>query len=277
VADFNGVEKTRSNGNKYYVNEMDCTPKYGSFTYRDANSATVGITSNDHVFVKGYSQLYITIPSTSKATAKNGATIKKYVITCDTLRAEKEEINGDIVVNMGSIKSAGIKRISVRAYDSRDISVLDYMDIVVMDYDLPVINVDAQRLNNFESQTTIKVNGNYSRLTINGTDKNHMDNVWYRIREKGGSWGGLSAITTYASNGEYHCDDLIISLDNGKEFELEIQAKDELGNALGHYATLTASVDIGQAIFFVSSNQKACYINGQKILMYDVVDTWGDW
>jgi hypothetical protein len=277
VADFNGVEKTRSNDNKYYVNEMDCTPKYGSFTYRDANSATVGITSNDHVFVKGYSQLYITIPSTSKATAKNGATIKKYVITCDTLRKEVEEINGDIVVNMGSIKSAGIKRISVRAYDSRDISVLDYMDIVVMDYDLPVINVDAQRLNNFESQTTIKVNGNYSRLTINGTDKNHMDNVWYRIREKGGSWGGLSAITTYASNGEYHCDDLIISLDNGKEFELEIQAKDELGNALGHYATLTACVDIGQAIFFVSSNQKACYINGQKILMYDVVDTWGDW
>lgn len=277
ITAFNGVEKTRSSGNKYYINEMDCTPKYGAFTYRDGDNATVGITSNDHIFVKSYSQLYITIPSASKATAKNGATIKKYVITCDTLRAEKEEINGDIVVNLGSIKSAGIKRISVRAYDSRDISVLDYKDIVVQDYDLPFINVDAQRLNNFESQTTIKVNGNYSRLTINGTDKNHMVNVYYKIREKGGSWGGLLAITTYASNGEYHCDDLIIPLDNSKEFEIEIQAKDELGNALGQYATLTVNIDVGQSIFFVSTNQKACYINGQKILMYDVIDTWGAW
>lgn len=277
IVNYNSVEKTRSNGNRYYVNEVDCTPKFGAFTYRDGNPTIVGLTNNDHAFVKGYSQLYVTIPSASKAVAKNGATIKKYVITCDSLRKDVEEINGDIVVNLGTINSAGIKRLSVRAYDSRDISVLDYRDIFVTDYNPPVINANIQRLNNFEAQTTIRVSGQYSRMNIDGADKNHMVNVYYRTRELNGEWSDIQAITTYASDGEYYCIDWIISLDNSKAFEIEVRAYDELHVAFASYAPIIVPVGIGRAVFFISTNQKACYINGQKILMYDVVDTWEGW
>ena len=260
---------TTVNGGKYYTKTNECSPTFTTFNVKDSNSSVVAVTGSDQVFVKGKSTLYVTIPSANKMTTQKSATPSSYSLSCDTLSQSANYSTNDVNVNMGTIANSGTLRVNVRAYDSRSNSALAYKDITVYDYAKPVINVVATRLNNFENQTTLKVSGTYTKLTINNTNKNTITNVKYRYRETGGTWSSWTNLTTTVSNGTFTCTDVVLSLDNTKSFEFEVQATDNLDNN-----TKTASVSIGQAIFFISSNNRACYINGQEIVMYDVVDTW---
>lgn len=265
---YYGGNKAIKEGGKYSIKGTE-TPNFSTFTYKDSNTAVTNITGNNQVLVKGLSTLQVTIPSANKMVAKNSAIAKNYVMSIDTLSKTVAYSTSDITASVGTVTSSGTKRLNVRAYDSRNLSTLVYKDITVYDYAKPVINASITRLNNFENQTTIKVNGTYTRLTIGGTDKNTITNVQYRYRESGGTWSSWTTLSTTVSSGKFTCSDVILSLDNTKSFEFQIQAVDKLQTN-----TSTKNLDIGQAIFFISSNKKACYINGQQIIMYDVVDEW---
>ena len=256
-------------GGTYSTNTAECSPSFSSFDVKDNNSSIVAVTGNNQVFVKGKSTLYVMIPSANKMTTQKSATPSSYSLSCDTLNKSANYSTNDVNVSMGSISNSGTLRVNVRAYDSRSDSALAYKDITVYDYTKPTINLSAKRLNDFENQTTLSISGTYTRLTINNTDKNTIINVKYRCREVGGTWSGWTNVNTTVISGKFTCSDVILSLDNTKSFEFEIQATDKLDSNAS-----TTSIDVGQAIFLISSNKKACYINGQEILMYDVVDTW---
>lgn len=265
---YGNITKTQGTGT-YYTNHNDCDPTFSGFTYMDSNEDVTDITGNNQIFVKGLSVIKVTIPSANKMITRRNATPQNYALSCDTLNTTVNYSDNDINVELGVINSSGTKRLNVRAYDSRNNSALSYQDITVYDYAKPVINVEATRLNNFENETTLKVKGSYTKLTIDGTDKNVVTNTQYRYKETDGQWSSWTNINFTINDGEFTCSDVILSLDNSKSFEFEIKVTDRLTDN-----TETANVDIGQAIFFISSNQKACYINGQEILMYDVVDEW---
>jgi hypothetical protein len=235
-------------------------PTFSNFTYKDTNTAVTGVTGNNQVLVKGLSTLQVTIPSANKMVAKNSATAKNYVISIDNLTDTKNYATTDVTSNLGVISSSGTKRLNVKAYDSRNLYTLAYKDITVYDYAKPVINASITRLNNFEAETTIKVNGTYTRLNIGGTDKNTITSIQYRYRETGGTWSDYVTLTTTLTSGKFTCNDVVLSLDNTKSFEFEIKATDKLS-----YNTGKVKVDVGQAIFFISTNNKACYINGEVI------------
>lgn len=245
------------------------TPSFTNFTYKDTNTKVVGVTGNNQVLVKGLSNLQAVISPANKMVAKKQATAKNYVSTIDTANISSNYTTGNLTINIGAIKSIGTQRLNVRAYDSRNNSTLVYKDITVYDYDKPVINASVTRLNNFENQTTLKVAGSYSKLEINNQNKNIVKTLQYRYRETNGTWSSWKTLTSTINDGKFTCNDVILSLDNTKSFDFEIQAIDNLETT-----TLSLTLDIGQAIFFISSNKKACYINGQEILTYDVVDTW---
>lgn len=256
-------------GGTYSTNTAECSPSFSSFDVKDNNSSIVAVTGNNQVFVKGKSTLYVTIPSANKMITQKSATPSTYSLSCDTLNKSANYGTNDVNVSMGSISNSGTLRVNVRAYDSRSNSALAYKDITVYDYTKPTINLSAKRLNDFENQSTLSISGTYTRLTINNTDKNTITNVKYRYREVSGTWSGWTNVNTTVISGKFTCSDVILSLDNTKSFEFEIQATDKLDSNAS-----TTSIDVGQAIFLISSNKKACYINGQEILMYDVVDTW---
>lgn len=260
--------KTSSNAT-YSVNATQCTPTFSNFTYKDSNTKVTNVTGNDQILVKGLSNLQVTVSSANKMVANKSATPKNYVISIDTLSKTVAYSDNDLVASIGTVNSSGSKRLNVRAYDSRTNSTLAYKDVTIYDYAKPVINASITRLNNFENQTTVKISGTYTRLTINGTDKNVVTKVQYRYREVGGTWSNWVTLTSTIAEGKYTCNDVILSLDNTKAFEFEVQAVDKLDSN-----TANIPLDIGQAIFFISSNKKTCYINGQEILMYDVVDEW---
>lgn len=244
-------------------------PIFENFTYKDTNSNTVAITGSDQVLVKGLSTLQAKIVSANKMTAQKGATEKNYVATIEDINVSTNYSAEDITIDLGSVNATGSKRLNIRAYDSRNNSTLVYKDVMIYDYDKPVIEANISRLNNWENETTLKVSGSYSKLNINNVDKNTVTNVQYRYRETNGTWSSWRNLTTTVSNGQFTCTDIILSLDNTKSFEFEIRAIDKLQTTVEPLI-----LDVGEAIFFISSNKKACYINGQEILTYDVVDTW---
>lgn len=264
----------RTYGNKtYYTKVNECSPSVTGFTYRDSNSSVSSVTGNDQILVKGLSTLEVTIPSNEKMTTQKYATPSSYNISCDSLNQNVAYSDNDIttLVGTGIIATSGLKTIKVVGYDSRGNSDNVNQDITVLDYSKPVINLNASRLNNFENQTTLKIAGTFTKLTINSVDKNAITNVKYRYREAGGSWNNYTNVSFTINDNKYTCTDVILSLDNTKSYEFEVVVTDRLQNN-----TANTSVDIGQSIFFISSNKRACYINGQEILMYDVVDTWND-
>ena len=255
---------TRDNGNTYSINEADCYPTFSNFDFLDTDDITT-ITGNTQVIVKGHSILEILIDPTDKMIAKNGATPKNYIASIDTVSkpiAYEDSIVAGCV--LGGVSSAGVKRLKVTAYDSRELPTTVYKDITVYEYDNPVINVTATRLNNFETQTTLQVSGSYSRLTIDGADKNALKSVQYRYRETGGAWSNWTAINTTVANGTFACNDVVLSLDKNSAFEFQVKVTDKLSDT-----TANATVDVGQAIFFISTNKKACYINGVKIPTFE--------
>ena len=264
-----GDNKAVKSGGKYSITGTE-VPTFSTFTYTDSNSIVSNVTGNPLVMVKGLSTVQVTIPSANKMVANNSATPKNYAMSMSTLSATVNYSTSNIVKELGTINASGTQRLSVTAYDSRGLSKTAYQDVTVYDYAKPVINATITRLNNFEAETTIKVSGTYTKLTINNVNKNSITNVRYRYRETGGTWSSWVNLTTTLNNGKFTCSNVVLSLDNTKSFEFQIQATDTLQQV----TTSTVNVSIGQAIFFVSSNNRACYINGQELIMYDVVDTW---
>ena len=267
---YGNVTKTSGNAT-YSTNKSVCNPTFSTFTYKDSNTSVVAITGNDQILIQNLSTLEVKIASANKMTTKYSATPKKYTFAFGGASDSKNYSTSDITSNLGTITSSGNTRLNVVAYDSRDNTATAYKDINVMKYSVPVINIEAVRLNNWEASTTLRITGTYEKLSINNTDKNTIQNVRYRYREAGGTWNSWVNATYNAANGAFTATDITLSLDNSKIFEIEVEANDKFNSV-----TATGSVDVGQAIFFISSNNKACYINGQEILMYDVIDEWTD-
>ena len=261
--------KVTDNGNTYTLDSNECKPTFTEFTYKDTNTTVTGITGNDQVLIKGLSDLQVTISSTNKMVAQKGANPNKYTANIDTLNVSADYSTNDVVMTLGKVSNGGSKRLTVTALDSRNNSTEAFKDITVYNYTKPVVNVEVSRLNNFEKETTLKISGNYDKLNIDNVDKNTIQSVQYRYRDNEGDWSEWLTAKTTVVSGQFTCTDIILSLDNTKAFDFEVKATDKLDYNIG-----TGSIDVGEAIFFISSNMKACYINSQKIIMYDVVEEW---
>lgn len=258
-----GSSTKTQQGGTYSVDESKCIPTFTTFTYKDTNATVTTVTGNNKVLVKGLSNLSVDIATANKMVAKNSATPDYYSANIDTLNVSKAySATATVTIPVGVVASAGTKRLNVRAYDSRGISKLAYQDVIVYDYAKPKLSISASRLNNFEATTTIKVSGEYTRLTIGGADKNTIKSVEYRAREKGGTWPSTyTTISTTLSAGKITCSDVTLSLDNTKAWEIEVKATDNLSSN-----TAIATVDVGEAIFFISTNKRKCYINSDEIV-----------
>lgn len=258
----------RDNGNTYSINEQSCVPVFTAFTYKDTHAQIPSLTQSDQILVKALSVLNVEISASNKMQAKNGATPSHYVITIDTIRKQLNYSTNTISGSMGYITSAGTKRLTVTAYDSRGCYKSVYKDVVIYDYNKPIINISLTRRNNFEDETTLKVSGEFSLFpTING-ETNNISAVSYSCKEVNGNVvaRGNMTVTSNAETKKYTCDDVILSLDNQKAFEVEVIVYDIRGGI-----TKKATVDVGQAVFFVSSNKKTAYLNGEEVTTIDNV------
>lgn len=261
---YDGHTITTYEGNGYEVDPNVCSPIFSDFSYKDITC--FDITGNDQILIEKCSGIRVTIPSANKMVAVKSATPKYYIATIDDQTVKANYTDNDVTFTFYSLDTEGIKRLNVRAYDSRGLSTLVYKDVTVIDYEYPVVNVDVKRLNNFEEQTTLKISGTYSKVTVDGKDKNTMTSVRYCYRETGGTWTEYEDVTFTASNGKYTCDDVILTLDRDKSYEFNVWVYDSIDEN-----DRDATVDVGKPIFMVSSNKKTCYINGVELPTFESV------
>lgn len=237
---------TKTTGQHTYKVKGTETPTFTNFTFADTNFAS--LTGNNQVLVQGLSNLRVTIPSANKMVAKNSASGNKYTVSCDTRNGNVNySADSDVYVNLGTITTSGSKAISVSAYDSRNLYTTVIKNVTVIPYAKPTIVSTATRLNNFENQTTLKVNGVFSKVTVDEVDKNTITNVKYRVREVGGEWGSLTAITFTTNDNKYTCSNVTLDLDNTKSFEIQVQTTDTMNQT----TTTTVTVNVGKAAFFI--------------------------
>ena len=264
VCAMSGNTELNASYKDYTMTIVNGNPVFEDFDYEDTNTAITNVTGDDQVLVKGLSTLQATISTTNKMIAVKEATEKNYVATIDTInQSENYDDENDVVFNLGTVNTAGTQRLNIRAYDSRNNSTLVYKDITVYDYEKPVVNFTAERLNNFEAQTNLTVNGSFSSLIINNVEKNTIQSVQYRYREIGSNtWSSWNNLAFTINNNNFTCTNTAVSLDNTKEFEIEVKVTDNLDNN-----SSIQTIDVGVSIFFISSNEKKCYINDKKVLV----------
>lgn len=253
-------------GGNYYHSTVDRTltivngnPTFNDFTYEDTNASVVAVTGSNQHIVKGLSTIRAKISSANKMVAIKGATPNNYVADMDTRNGNVAYATTDVNIDLGTILNAGTKRLNVRAYDSRNNNTLQFKDITVYDYALPVINATVTRLNNFEAQTTLAVSGTYSRLTIGGADKNTIGStgIQYRYRETGGTWSSWINLTRTLGSGTFTCTNVVLTLDNTKSFEFEVKVTDSLSSSTNAYI-----VDVGTPLVFINSETGDMEVDG---------------
>lgn len=252
---YSTIEKT--------VTLVNGNPTFTNFVYKDTNESVIAVTGDNQVLIKGLSNLKVEISAINKMIANKTATAKNYITTIDKVNVSTNYSDSDLMIDLGNLLVSGNQRLTVRAYDNRNNSTPVNKDIYIIDYDKPVINATALRLNNFENTTTLSVSGTYSKLVINEVSKNTLTSSKYRYRETNGEWTEWNNLTFTIQDNKFTCEDVILNLDNSKSFEFEIKVNDNLTENL-----INVFVSVGEAIFFISTNKKTCFINGQEILKY---------
>ena len=275
--DYDGHINTFEGGGTYVVNENDCRPIFNDFSYEDWFLDPAAITGDTQVMVQNLSLVAVTISKEQQMATRFGATPEVHVIT---VNGESRTYAGEWDSSLLSVFEVTTDKltITVAAYDSRGLSTRVTKDITVYPYVNPVVNATLTRKNNFENETTLKVSGKYSPLTIGGVNKNSISSVQYRYRETGGvdwsDWATLSTTVT-PSKGTFTCANTVINLDNTKAYDFEVQANDIISNDFDNVGVTTkeASVGIGNPVFIVSSNKKLCYMNGKEMAVREDVPT----
>ena len=248
------------------ISIINAEPTFTDFDYYDTNTAAVSVTGNSKVLIQSISTPKITVKSASKASPKKGASISKYNIAFDgktTAMEWKDE--EDVSATLGTTTSAGSMKLKVSALDSRSFSTDVSKDVVVLPYSSPVVIASGKRLNDFEDETTIHIEGSISLLQVNGITKNAVDStsgVKYRYREQGTSawnnWANIKSAT--GANGVIGTTNFTLSLDKTKAYEFQVQITDKLKTSTANF-----TVGVGRPILRIGLDG-LCYNNEQPLM-----------
>ncbi|MCA1025793.1 DUF859 domain-containing protein [Cytobacillus kochii] len=255
VYTYYGSELVRShtdNDINFHVRNSNPTFADSNVTYEDTNATTLALTGNKSYIIQNKSDLKVTV--TAPATAKNGATISKYVISVNGV---EKTINTTGYATIGAVNATTNLTLTVEAIDSRGNSAKLNKPITIVPYGNPVVSTSATRLNNFENTTTLTLNGKISPLTIGGVDKNSIKTIQYRLKESTSSTYQTPVSFTYTMSGSsYTATNKSLNLDNGLAWDIEVTVKDALNTT-----TVVKRVAVGQPIFFIDGDNKAIGIN----------------
>lgn len=265
-------------------------PIFNDFDYCDNNSTIVSLTGSNAYLVKNKSNLKVIIPSSKKMTAQNYATPSSYRVEVSNLTGTIAYSTNDVSIDLGKINLAGTLNLSVSAIDSRGNITTKTKKIYIIDYNAPVQSVSIERLNGFENTTTVNIGGSFSLITCGSSNKNTIKSVRYRYKEStSATWNSWNKMTHSISNNTYSCVQQVLTLDNEKSYNFEVEVVDNLETI-----NLPYFVAQGIPIEFINATRKnvgiGCFNDneeyslavrgniylksGNAIVDYEVVDTW---
>lgn len=182
-----------------------------NISYQDTNTTVTAITGNNQHIVQNKSNLKVTYTA---ATAKNSATIKEYKFVLNGVTKTSTSAGGTI--DFGTINSGSNLTLTVTVTDSRGNTATATKTVTVFAHNNPNAIVTLNRLNNYEDETYLTVDG--SIASVNG--KNKMT-IQYRYKVSGGSYGSFVTISDNVKN--------TLSLDKNNSYIFNIVVTDSFG------------------------------------------------
>ena len=204
--------KSTMSGTEYHdtkviqMSIVNAAPQAGAVTFEDTNSAVSGVTGDDQIIVQGQSTLHIV---TAASTALKGASISSYVINFGGVNYD---ITSDRYLNIIKPPYSGTFVATVTTTDSRGNTATATATIVITPWAAPSADCTAERVNGFETDTVLTVDGTISAVTGSSMA------ISERHRKVGGSWIGPNPVTDNTPT--------TLSLDYTDEWEIEVSVSD---------------------------------------------------
>lgn len=239
------------------VSIVNGNPTFSDFTYADTNSTITAITGNDQYIVQNKSTLRATITAANKATANKSASMVQYDVNVGSYSGSVAYSTSDIDYDIGTINASTNQTLTISARDSRNNLTSVQKVVNIVPYASPSIVATATRYANFESNTTIKISGAMSLLSVGGTTKNAVNTsngVKYRYKQSDSStWGSWNDIaSTTAADGTVSVTDFVVSFDNKKSWDLQFSITDRLETTV-----INVPLGQGQPQFFIGSDGRS--------------------
>ena len=238
--------KSTMNGTEYHdtkviqMSIVNAAPQAGAVTFEDTNSAVSGVTGDDQIIVQGQSTLHIV---TAASTALKGASISSYVINFNGVNYD---ITSDRYLDIIKPPYSGTFVATVTTTDSRGNTATATATIVITPWAAPSAECTAERVNGFETNTILTVDGTIS--TVTGSSMAISE----RHRKVGGSWIGPNPVTDNTPT--------TLSLDYTDEWEIEVSVSDSFTASTPTVYVLPVGKGIPPA--FVDVDMNSFGVNG---------------
>ena len=223
VVSWNGVSRERDTRNIYKIRGNEI-PTINAFDYIDSNNTVVAITGDNTQIVQNKSTLQARFhPATANSWASG---ITSYILECNGITKGGYEAGA---YELGTIDSARNVELKLTAYDSRGLSASKTITVKMVAYEPPKATVELQRLNNYEDETYLTVDGSVSSVL----EKNTMT-IQYRYKLSGGSYGSFTTINDRTKQ--------TLSLDKNGEFVFNVVVTDVFGSQFSGEYNLSKGV-----------------------------------
>ena len=238
--------KSTMSGTEYHdtkviqMSIVNAAPQAGAVTFEDTNSAVSGVTGDDQIIVQGQSTLHIV---TAASTALKGASISSYVINFNGVNYD---ITSDRYLNIVKPQYSGTFVATVTTTDSRGNTATATATIVITPWAAPSADCTAERVNGFETNTVLTVDGTISAVTGSSMA------ISERHRKAGGSWIGPNPVTDNTPT--------TLSLDYTDEWEIEVSVSDSFTTSTPTVYVLPVGKGIPPA--FVDVDMNSFGVNG---------------
>lgn len=229
---------------------VNSNPTFSTYSYGDANTTTQSVLGNTSYMPEKYGDMQAHISTSNKATAKNQATITKYVAVVKNSDGKavisKEATyssTAQVDFKFGAITTSGTYTINIYAVDSRgNTSSTIQKTFYVLPYHQPTATIELSRLNDYEQETVIKITAYYSKLKVGSTNKNTTFNVKYRYAEAGTTLSGDYIAITGWSSSDYGDSDIKATMsqnpfvnlndNSNNSYTFEFQITDKLSTVI---------------------------------------------
>lgn len=251
VVSYGNSAITRNAGNTYSVRGNE-VPTINGFDYIDNKQAVVNITGNNKYIVQNQSELLVRI---NAATPQYSAgSISQYYIECNGKKANGNNAGS---YNLGTIDSSRDVNLTLTVVDSRGLSASKSITVSMLAHSAPTAAVTLQRLNNYEDETYLTIDGSVSSVN----SKNTMT-IKYRYKLSGGSYGSFVTIGDRAKQ--------TLSLDKNNVYIFNVVITDAFGSKYDK------EYELGKGVFplFIDTVKNSVGIN--KFPAYDKsLEAWG--
>lgn len=238
VETFSGDTLIGSKSINIDLNVVNSNPEFANFTYEDTNPKTLGVTGDNQIIVKGYSNVKGTVSVANKAVAINSATMKKYRFVIG--EKQKEFSYSESLEVSATIDQADSNSLVMYAIDSRNNSTSkSLVPEIYLNYKKPtILDFDVYRtLNGVGEAVNLKIRGEFWNNHF-GVEQNELA-ITFRFRNtKTEEWtDGASSITPNTDGNSYSFEGQIAGdLENAgfnleNSYEIEVTISDKLDSS----------------------------------------------